>query len=98
MIVWNQSIREKKEKGEFNMLDLYSFLADTATEQTKKIAKSAYTTFRGIVNIVLPVVIAILLTIGIIVGVKVGIAFAKAEDEEGKKKAKNQLINIVIGF
>ena len=41
---------------------------------------------------------AILLTLGIILGVKVGIAFAKAEDDEGKKKAKNQLINIVIGF
>ena len=79
---------------------LRRFLGDLTTveEQTSAIAASAYATFSGIVNIVLPVIAAFLLVLGVILGVKVGVAFAKAEDDEAKKKAKGQLINIVIGF
>ena len=83
------------------MLNLFSFLGaatDDATGVVDDIATSAYDVFIGVVNIVLPIIMAILLTLGIILGVKVGIAFAKAEDEEAKKKAKGQLVNIVIGF
>lgn len=84
------------------MLDLFSLLAATTTntvsEQTSAIFNSAYKTFKGIVNVILPVIASFLLILGVVLGVKVGIAFAKAEDDEGKKKAKTQLINIVIGF
>lgn len=82
------------------MLDLFSLLADDASVQsaTSQIFNSAYTTFKGIVNVVLPVIASFLLILGVVLGVKVGITFAKAEDDEGKKKAKTQLINIIIGF
>ena len=80
------------------MLDLFSLLGDTATSQISAIGRSAYATFRGIVNVILPVIASFLLILGVILGVKVGVAFAKAEDDEAKKKAKGQLINIVIGF
>lgn len=82
------------------MLDLFSLLAanDTVASATSAIFNSAYKTFKGIVNVVLPVIASFLLILGVVLGVKVGIAFAKAEDDEGKKKAKTQLINIIIGF
>lgn len=81
------------------MLDLFSLLAaDSVGSQTSAIFNSAYQTFKGIVNVVLPVIASFLLILGVVLGVKVGVAFAKAEDDEGKKKAKTQLINIVIGF
>lgn len=80
------------------MLNIFSLLADTVTDATGNILNSAYKTFSGIVNIVLPVIAAFLLILGIILGVKVAVAFAQAEDEEAKKKAKAHLINIVIGF
>ena len=83
------------------MLNLFSLLgagADTLGEATKQIGESAYNTFKDIVNIILPVIASFLLVLGIILGVRVGVAFAKAEDDEAKKKAKGQLINIVIGF
>ena len=79
------------------MLDLFSLLGD-ATSEVSAIGASAYATFKGIVNVILPVIASFLLVLGIVLGVKVGVAFAKAEDDEAKKKAKGQLINIVIGF
>ncbi len=80
------------------MLNLFSFLGSTVASSVDEIGQSAYSTFKGIVNVVLPVIASFLLVLGIILGVKVGVAFAKAEDDEAKKKAKGQLINIVIGF
>ena len=76
------------------MLDLFSFLGDAASN-VSAIGASAYDTFKGIVNVILPVIASFLLVLGIVLGVKVGVAFAKAEDDEAKKKAKGQLINIV---
>ena len=46
----------------------------------------------------MPTIAAIILTLGLILAIKVGVAFAQAEDDEAKKKAKGQLINIAIGF
>lgn len=84
-------------------LNAISFLAATTSEKgadeiTKDIVGSAYDTFIGIVNVVFPAIIGILLALAIILGIKVGIAYAKAEDDEGKKKAKSQLINLLTGF
>lgn len=82
------------------MLNPISFLGanENLTSTVDSIGTKAYDTFKGIVNVVLPVIASFLLVLGIILGVKVGIAFAKAEDDEGKKKAKSQLINILVGF
>ena len=80
-------------------MNIFALLAaKSTTEATGDILTSAYETFSGIVNIVLPVLAAFLLILGIILGVKVGVQFAQAEDDEAKKKAKGHLINIVIGF
>ena len=83
------------------MLDLYSLLAATDQEiqsATETIFSSAYDTFIGIVDVVLPMIIGVLVALAIILGIKVGITFARAEDDEGKKKAKAQLVNLLIGF
>ena len=77
-------------------MNIFSLLG--VAGEVSAIGASAYTTFKGIVNVILPVIASFLLVLGIILGVKVGVAFAKAEDDEAKKKAKGQLINIVIGF
>ena len=80
-------------------MNIFALLAaKSTTEATGNILTSAYETFSGIVNIVLPVLAAFLLILGIILGVKVGVQFAQAEDDEAKKKAKGQLINLVLGF
>ena len=79
-------------------MNIFALLAADINDTTGEILTSAYETFSGIVNIVLPVIAAFLLTLGIILGVKVAVAFAQAEDDEAKKKAKAHLINIVIGF
>ncbi len=79
-------------------MNIFALLAKSTPEATSNVLTSAYETFSGIVNIVLPVLAAFLLILGIILGVKVGVQFAQAEDDEAKKKAKGQLINIVIGF
>ena len=80
------------------MLNIFSLLADTTINATTDVLNSAYKTFSGIVNIVLPVIAAFLLILGVILGVKVAVQFAQAEDEEAKKKAKGHLVNIIIGF
>ena len=81
------------------MLDLFSLLGATTIEnQVSAIAGSAYDTFKGIVNIILPVLAGFVVILGVVLGVKIGVAFAQAEDEEAKKKAKGQLINVIIGF
>ena len=77
-------------------MNIFSLLG--VAGEVSAIGASAYTTFKGIVNVILPVIASFLLVLGIILGVKVGVAFAKAEDDEAKKKAKGQHINIVIGF
>lgn len=81
------------------MLNLFSLLsADTAGKVLSQIGASAFGMFKNIISIVMPTIIGVLLLLGVIIGIKIGITFAQAEDEEGKKKAKGQLINLVIGF
>ena len=81
------------------MLNLFSLLsADTAGDVIKKVGESAFDMFKNVISIIMPTIIGILLLLGVIIGIKIGITFAQAEDEEGKKKAKGQLINLVIGF
>lgn len=61
------------------------------------IASSAYTTFQGIINVVLPILIGVILILGLFYGIQLAVRYAKAEEEEDKKKAKNSLTNVIVG-
>ena len=72
------------------------FLLDTAAN-IGGAAKSAYATFSKIINIIFPIVIGIVLALGMFYGITLAIKYAKAEEDEDKKKAKGSLINVVVG-
>ena len=76
---------------------LASGLSDTQQGALSSVVSSAYKSFRGVIDIVLPVIIAVVLLFGIIYGIMLGVQFAKAEDTEARDKAKGKLINMVIG-
>ena len=82
------------------MLNLFSLLgvSSAATSALNKVGESAYATFKGVINVILPTVAGILVLCMVVLGVKIGVAYAQAEDDEAKKKAKHQLINLVLGF
>ena len=62
------------------------------------IVSKAYTQFKEIFNVVLPVILGILALIGVIFGIKLGIDFAKAEDANARDEAKKRLVNFIIGI
>ena len=75
-------------------------LAANATARNSAIsnvATSAYQAFIGIVNIVLPLLIGVVLALGLFYGIQLAVKYAKAEEEEDKKKARGQLINVIVG-
>lgn len=81
------------------MLNLFSLLGATnADSALKSIGDSAFDTFKGVINVILPTIAGILVLCMVVLGVKIGVAYAQAEDDEAKKKAKHQLINLVFGF
>lgn len=61
------------------------------------VATNAYQAFIGIVNIVLPLLIGVVLALGLFYGIQLAVKYAKAEEEEDKKKAKGNLINVIVG-
>ena len=61
------------------------------------VATNAYQAFIGIVNIVLPLLIGVVLALGLFYGIQLAVKYAKAEEEEDKKKAKGSLINVIVG-
>ena len=71
-----------------------NLLASTESE----IAEEAFEAFIKIVNIVLPVLMSLLLVLGMFYGITLGVKYAKAEEEDQKKKAKQSLINVVVGI
>ena len=72
---------------------------DTARDTAlRDAANASFEQFRKIVNIILPVIIATLLVVGIFYGIRLGINYAKADDDDKKKKAKEQLINVLVGI
>lgn len=75
------------------LLNVFSFLAEEG-----KIVNDAYNAFIKIVNIVLPVLMSILLALGMFYGIQLGVKYAKAEEEEDKKKARGSLINVIVGI
>lgn len=78
------------------MGSIFNFLAD-ATDAADQIVNTAYDQFIGIVNIVLPVLMAFLLVLGMFYGIQLGVKYARAEEDDDKKKAKSSLINVIVG-
>ena len=78
------------------MMNILSLLA-AATGDEQYIVKDGYKTMIGIVNIVLPVLMSVMLVLGMFYGITLGIKYAKAEEDDEKKKAKGQLINVIVG-
>ena len=77
---------------------IYGLLAAEAQNGTvDKVIAESYNTFIGIVNIVLPILMSVLLVLGMFYGIQIGVKYAKAEEDDEKKKAKGQLINVVVG-
>lgn len=76
------------------LMNVFSFLADDISQT---VVSQAYTAFIGIVNIVLPILMSVLLVIGMFFGIQLGVKYAKAEEDDDKKKAKGQLINCIVG-
>lgn len=77
------------------LLNFVNLLAASAEEE--KIATDAFETFTNIVNIILPVLMSLLLLLGMFYGISLGVKYAKAEEDDEKKKAKSSLINVVVG-
>ncbi len=47
---------------------------------------------------VLPILIGVILSLGLFYGIQLAVRYAKAEEEEDKKKAKNSLTNVIVGW
>ena len=63
-----------------------------------EIIDSATATITNIFWYVLGAVLTVIVFLGVFYGIKLGIRFAKAEDAESRDKAKQQLINLIIGI
>ena len=70
----------------------------TQEEAVSSIAKDAYESFKSIINIVLPVALGVVLLIGTIYAIVLGVNYAKAEESEKRKKAREHLIGAIVGF
>ena len=73
------------------------FLLDVQSSAVENVANAGYKTFIGIVNVILPILIGVILVLGLFYGISLAIKYAKAEEDEDKKKAKGSLINVVVG-
>lgn len=78
------------------LLNIFSLLADNH-ETEKNLVNKAFKSFTDIVNIILPVLMSVLLVIGMFFGIQLGVKYAKAEEDDDKKKARGQLINVIVG-
>ena len=78
---------------------MLNYLADVSanTSAVEEVTSSAYEAFRGIINVIFPVFIGVILVLGLFFGVQLAVKYARAEDEDKKKKAKENLINVVVG-
>ena len=74
---------------------ILSLLAASVEEEA--IAKDAFSRMTGIVNIILPVLMSVILVLAMFYGITLGVKYAKAEEEEDKKKARGALINVIVG-
>ena len=74
-----------------------NILSLLATNAENVAVNEAYKAFIKIVNIVLPVLMSVVLVLGMFYGIQLGVKYAKAEEEDDKKKARGQLINVIVG-
>lgn len=82
-------------------MNIFSLLADQINETADNVAaagEQAFKAFKSVVNVILPITIAVLLVLAIFYGVQLGVKYAKAEEDDEKKKAKGSLINCIVGF
>ena len=80
--------------------NILNWLAASNTETTSAVGATgdaAFKAFKGIVNTIFPIFIGVILVIALFYGVQLGIKYAKAEEDEDKKKAKQALINVIVG-
>lgn len=80
------------------MNKLLSIINLLAAGEEDEFVNQAYKRFIGIVNIVLPVLMSILLVLGMFYGITIGVKYAKAEEDDEKKKTRGQLINVIVGI
>ena len=80
------------------MNKLLSIISLLAAGEEDEIVNQGYKRFIGIVNIVLPVLMSILLVLGMFYGITIGVKYAKAEEDDEKKKTRGQLINVIVGI
>ena len=59
--------------------------------------ESAFNEIVKVVNIILPIIMSVLLVIGLYYGIILGVRYAKAESDDDKKKAKDSLVNVIVG-
>ena len=78
---------------------MVNYLADTNGQVSAvgEVAGGAYQAFIGIVNVIFPIVIGVVLVLGLFFGIQLAIKYARAEEEDQKKKAKGSLINVIVG-
>ena len=67
------------------------------TDSMSKIANLTFSEIVKVVNIILPVIMSVLLVIGLYYGIILGVKYAKAESDDDKKKAKDSLVNVIVG-
>ena len=75
-----------------------TFMRLLAAEGVDDIVSKATNTITTIFWYVLGAVLTVIVFLGVFYGIKLGIRFAKAEDSEARDKAKQQLINLIIGI
>lgn len=76
------------------MMNIFSLIA---AQDASDLADTAFQQFQNIINIILPVLMSVLLVIGMFYGITLGVKYAKAEEDDEKKKAKSSLINVIVG-
>ena len=76
-------------------MGIFSLLLAGGAEN--RAVNEAYKAFVKIVNIVLPVLMSVILVLGMFYGIQLGVKYAKAEEDDDKKKARGQLINVIVG-
>ncbi len=75
-------------------LNIFSLLA---ADEANEIVTQSYGRFIDIVNIVLPVLMSVLLVLGMFYGITLGVKYAKADEDDARKKAKESLISVIVG-
>ncbi len=80
-----------------NFINSLANLMATGGDAAGEIVDSAWQSYISVVNVVMPVLIAMVVSFGLVYGIIIGVQFAKAEETDDRNKAKERLVNLVIG-